>query len=99
MADLGGIEAIVGCMRARVDSSGVQCNACLAIVSLVRAESEACQVCAEGCRLQEPAKNSINSLSCRCMRMQRFACVVRIHVHTGLCFMIHSRCAGCCRPA
>jgi hypothetical protein len=44
IADLGGVPLIVGAMRAWPDSGGVQCNACLAIVSLVRAESEVCQV-------------------------------------------------------
>ena len=40
-----GVTIIVRAMKHWGDSGGVQCNGCLAIVSLVRAESEVCQVC------------------------------------------------------
>ncbi len=39
-----GVEVIVKAMKLWASSGGVQCNGCLAIVSLVRAESEVCQV-------------------------------------------------------
>ncbi|CAL5227738.1 g10754 [Coccomyxa viridis] len=38
-----GVEVIVKAMKLWASSGGVQCNGCLAIVSLVRAESEVCQ--------------------------------------------------------
>lgn len=37
-----GIESIVRCMRLHADSEGVQCNACLAIMALVRGEGDVC---------------------------------------------------------
>ena len=40
----GGVAVIVKAMKLWSGSGGVQCNGCLAIVSLVRAESEVCQV-------------------------------------------------------
>ena len=39
-----GIEAIVDAMEAWSDQEGVQCNGCLALMSLVRGVGEACQV-------------------------------------------------------
>lgn len=39
---MAGIESIVRCMRLHADSEGVQCNACLAIMALVRGEGEVC---------------------------------------------------------
>lgn len=39
-----GVAVIVKAMKHWAGSGGVQCNGCLAIVSLVRAESEVCQV-------------------------------------------------------
>ena len=45
IAEMEGIPLIVDAMRAWGTSGGVQCNGCLAIVSLVRAESPVCQVC------------------------------------------------------
>ena len=40
----GGVAVIVKAMKTWASSGGVQCNGCLAIVSLVRAESEVCEV-------------------------------------------------------
>ena len=45
MASSNGVETIISTMKQWGGSVGVQCNGCLAIVSLVRAESEVCQVC------------------------------------------------------
>lgn len=44
VSEHGGVEVIVGAMKRLGASGGVQCNGCLAIVSLVRAESPVCQV-------------------------------------------------------
>ena len=44
MGQYDGVEVIVKAMKLWASSGGVQCNGCLAIVSLVRAESEVCQV-------------------------------------------------------
>ncbi len=46
IAEKEGIPLIIEAMRAWGASGGVQCNGCLAIVSLVRAESPVCQVSA-----------------------------------------------------
>ncbi len=39
----GGIRGIVDAMSAHADDDGLVCNACLALMSLVRGESEVCQ--------------------------------------------------------
>lgn len=44
MSEHDGVAVIVKAMKHWAGSGGVQCNGCLAIVSLVRAESEVCQV-------------------------------------------------------
>ena len=44
IADREGVATIVNVMKRWTGSGGVQCNGCLAIVSLVRSESEICQV-------------------------------------------------------
>ena len=44
MGQHDGVAVIVKAMKFWASSGGVQCNGCLAIVSLVRAESDVCQV-------------------------------------------------------
>jgi hypothetical protein len=39
-----GIEAMVAAIRRFPDNEGVQCNGCLALMSLVRGEGDVCQV-------------------------------------------------------
>lgn len=39
-----GIEAVVATIRRHPDKEGIQCNGCLALMSLVRGEGEVCQV-------------------------------------------------------
>ncbi|KAK9817719.1 hypothetical protein WJX72_001212 [[Myrmecia] bisecta] len=43
VAELRGIEGIVEAMEAFPDQEGVQCNGCLALMSLVRGEGDICQ--------------------------------------------------------
>lgn len=49
IADMEGVTTIVNTMKRWTESGGVQCNGCLAIVSLVRSESEICQVLPSSC--------------------------------------------------
>jgi hypothetical protein len=44
VADLGGIPLIIAAMRRNPGQEGVQCNACLALMALVRGEGPVCQV-------------------------------------------------------
>ena len=44
VSEHNGVAVIVKAMKHWASSGGVQCNGCLAIVSLVRAESKVCQV-------------------------------------------------------
>ncbi len=54
----GGVAVIVKAMKLWASSGGVQCNGCLAIVSLVRAESEVCQV-GLSCEMMLPPMHAV----------------------------------------
>ncbi len=43
IASGGGIRAVVDVMALHADNDGIQCNSCLALMSLVRGEGEVCQ--------------------------------------------------------
>lgn len=44
VAQRSGVESMVAAMRAWSGQEGVQCNGCLALMSLVRGEGDVCQV-------------------------------------------------------
>ena len=62
-----GVTIIVRAMKHWGDSGGVQCNGCLAIVSLVRAESEVCQVCTTAPCAVSSAANLGSAVHALCM--------------------------------
>ncbi|CAD7704362.1 unnamed protein product [Ostreobium quekettii] len=43
VANTGGIDLIIKIMRQKPNNEGIQCNCCLALMSLVRGEGEVCQ--------------------------------------------------------
>jgi hypothetical protein len=43
VASSGGVKALVGVMKRHAEHDGIQCNGCLALMSLVRGEGEVCQ--------------------------------------------------------
>jgi hypothetical protein len=49
VASGGGVRGIVDVLLTHSDDDGIVCNACLALMSLVRGESEVCQVGGRGC--------------------------------------------------
>jgi len=43
IANTGGVRSLVGVMQLHEGSDSIQCNGCLALMSLVRGEGEVCQ--------------------------------------------------------